>query len=258
MYKRTDVNYIYDGSFEGLLCCVFHSFTHKELPQGVYTFDDDIISFYHSIEVNIDQAQVKRVTDGIYKKLGGNTFLLIRDCFLSDLATKELNIIAFLQYSFKHGVSSSDHLATDCVLMVNKSAQRARMEAHKLKGFVRFIQRGGVLVSEISPDCRVLSLIAYHFMDRYGGEQVMIMDKSHKELLLISGGKYRIMPYDNIIKNAPDVGEDQYEALFRCFYESVNITQRKNLRCQNNFLPKKYRGDMTEFGSRLEGALPGG
>ncbi len=133
------------------------------------------------------------------------------------------------------------------MLTVSKAAQRAGMEAHKFKGFVRFTQRSGVLVSMISPSCRILPMIATHFKIRYPMENLMIADKTQHELLLISNGQYRIVPYDKITPNAPDENEEHYAALWRTFFDSVNIKERKNLRCQNNFLPKKYRGDMTEF-----------
>ena len=37
MSARSDVTYVYDGSFEGLLTAVFESFESRELPcQGTY------------------------------------------------------------------------------------------------------------------------------------------------------------------------------------------------------------------------------
>ena len=32
-----DVVYLYDGSFEGFLCCVYESFAQHELPFAVWT-----------------------------------------------------------------------------------------------------------------------------------------------------------------------------------------------------------------------------
>ena len=32
MYDRSNLIYLYDGSFEGLLCCVFQSYEKKEIP----------------------------------------------------------------------------------------------------------------------------------------------------------------------------------------------------------------------------------
>ena len=38
-----DVVYLYDGSFEGFLCCVFESFAQHELPFAVWTPERETI-----------------------------------------------------------------------------------------------------------------------------------------------------------------------------------------------------------------------
>ena len=35
MPKRTDIAYLYDGSYEGFLCCVFESFEKQEIPSDI-------------------------------------------------------------------------------------------------------------------------------------------------------------------------------------------------------------------------------
>lgn len=45
----------------------------------------------------------------------------------------------------------------------------------------------------------------------------------------------------------PDDKELQYRRLWKTFFETVAIPERKNPRCQDTFLPKRYRGVMTEF-----------
>ncbi len=35
MFDRPDVIYRYDGSFEGMLCCVFESFARREIPAWI-------------------------------------------------------------------------------------------------------------------------------------------------------------------------------------------------------------------------------
>ena len=39
MPKRTDIAYLYDGSYEGFLCCVFESFEKREIPSDILTED---------------------------------------------------------------------------------------------------------------------------------------------------------------------------------------------------------------------------
>ena len=41
-----DVVYLYDGSFEGFLCCVFESFAQHELPFAVWTPERETATLY--------------------------------------------------------------------------------------------------------------------------------------------------------------------------------------------------------------------
>ncbi len=247
MLKRSAVNYLYDGTIEGLYCCVFYSFSHKEIPMDIYNYDNDQNSLYESIEIFYNKEHADRVYRGIVNTLSMKIHELVLQCFLSDLKSKELCILEFLHYRFKNGAAASAHLFSDCVLTVQKAAQRCRMEAHNYKGFVRFTQRGGVLVGEIHPHCRVLSLIMPHFKNRFINEHIMIVDKTHNEVMLASGGKGGIVPFDDIELKSVDEKEEAIADLWRCFFKTVSIEDRYNPRCQNTHLPKRYRSDMTEF-----------
>ena len=40
--------------------------------------------------------------------------------------------------------------------------------------------------------------------------------------------------------------EDEYEKMWKTFIKAVTIKERKNLRCQRNFMPKKYWKNLLE------------
>ena len=47
-----DVVYLYDGSFEGFLCCVFESFAQHELPFAVWTPERETATLYPVKEIS--------------------------------------------------------------------------------------------------------------------------------------------------------------------------------------------------------------
>ena len=47
----TDTVYRYDGTFQGFLCCIFESYSRKEIPAAVCAPDRGQISFYDSCEI---------------------------------------------------------------------------------------------------------------------------------------------------------------------------------------------------------------
>ncbi len=247
MFERSAVNYIYDGSLYGFMCCVFLSFKRREIPSGIFTLDDEPICFLENIWVENREDIAQRVAKGISEKLTNGALNLIKYCFLSDLPDKEVCLLEFLHYCFKNGKSSPNHIGDERVVIVHKAAERLKREAHNFKGFIRFTQRGGVLVSEINPCCRVLPLISKHFRERFANEKLMIIDNTHKDVLLQSNNRSAIYPFDSIVKEDEDELEGEYADLWRCFFKTIAIEQRKNYRCQLSHLPKRFRKDMTEF-----------
>ena len=55
-----DVVYLYDGSFEGFLCCVFESFAQHELPFAVWTPERETATLYPVKEIPTDRATARR------------------------------------------------------------------------------------------------------------------------------------------------------------------------------------------------------
>lgn len=90
-------------------------------------------------------------------------------------------------------------------------------------------------------------LLRHHFCERYANETFFIFDKTNREVLFHAQGRARIVPMEHLELAAPDETELQYRQLWKTFFETVAIKERRNPRCQNSFLPKRYRGVMTEF-----------
>ena len=94
---------------------------------------------------------------------------------------------------------------------------------------------------------RVLPLLRGHFCQRYANEQFFIYDRTHRELLLYANGRSRITQIENFQPVLPGEDELYFRSLWKQFFQSVAIRERENPRCQNTFMPKRYRGTMTEF-----------
>lgn len=130
---------------------------------------------------------------------------------------------------------------------LHKALRHMSGELEKLRGFVRFSDYNGVLGAVIEPENQVLPMLRRHFCGRYSNEAFFIFDRTHREILLYARGISRIQPLERLDLAAPDAEEVQYRRLWKAFFETVTIRERENPRCQNTFLPKRYRGVMTEF-----------
>ena len=139
---------------------------------------------------------------------------------------------------------------------LHKALRHMSGELEKLRGFVRFSDYNGVLGAVIEPENQVLPMLRRHFCGRYSNEAFFIFDRTHREILLYARGISRIQPLERLDLAAPDAEEVQYRRLWKAFFETVTIRERENPRCQNTFLPKRYRGVMTEFLPLDGGGVP--
>ncbi len=62
-----DVVYLYDGSFEGFLCCVYESFAQHELPFAVWTPQRETATLYPVKDIATDPAVARGYSPALAK-----------------------------------------------------------------------------------------------------------------------------------------------------------------------------------------------
>lgn len=240
-----DVIYQYDGSLDGFLCCVYESYVYKEAP-AAFCCDEDPLSLYEVRTVITQPAYSQRVSRGIAAR-SGKALAVVRRGFLTCLPDKELHLYAFIRKLLAEGPGFMRDLSDPACYPLYRAIRHMNGELEKLRGFVRFSDYSGVLGAEIEPKNRVLPLLRGHFCQRYANEQFFIYDRTHRELLLYANGRSRITQIENFQPVLPGEDELYFRSLWKQFFQSVAIRERENPRCQNTFMPKRYRGTMTEF-----------
>ncbi len=242
-----DIIYTYDGSFQGFLSCVFESVYSRELPLDIQNRDTPVMELWNTKAVETDRGKAERVKVSIAARISDRALELVTAVFLSSLEQKEIKLLRFLLRAYREGKSLLYTLG-DPVMVPLLSAERHLMnEAHLLKGFIRFSDVEGVMVSTITPKNCVLPFIAGHFILRYRQEDFMIFDKTHGAALLYRDGKIDIL-WNNTIE-FPEASEQElrYQALWKRFYDTVAIENRTNPRCRMTHMPKRYWENMLEI-----------
>lgn len=257
MAYNTDIAYLYDGSFEGLMCCVFESYDKKEKPSAVLSPEEEQLVLYEVREVYTDPIKANRVMDSIPKKLGSEAMHLVKMTFLSIYAEKELKILEFLHYAYSAGPRAVSQLAHPAVASIHDATRSVLNEAHYFNEFIRFSEYNGLLISTIEPKAFVLPLLIDHFKDRLPSEKFLIYDKSHKYALLYSDGRYEITPMEELIVPQECHDELKYRALWQMFYDTIAVEGRINHKLRMNNMPKRYWSNMTEFQRERDKLPPG-
>lgn len=247
MPYRTDIAYLYDGSLDGLMCCVFESFEKKERPSAIFTPDENQFVLYEIREIVTDYKKAQRVLKSIPKKLGSEAMYLVEMTYYSDYEEKEIKIIDFLRFAFSVGPKSVSLLTHPSVSPLHEATRTISNEAHLFNEFIRFSEYSGLLISIIEPRGFVLPLIISHFKDRLPSESFLIYDKTHRYALLYSKGRHEIAPLDNL--ELPEATDDElrYRVLWQMFYDTIAVDGRINHKCRMGHMPKRYWSNMTEF-----------
>ena len=241
-----EIIYQYDGSFEGLLCCVFESYTKKERPTAILRDGDDEPSLFEIRAVTTDRAHAQRIYRSLYKR-SPEVGPFLRRAFLTCLPDKEMAIYRFIVKFYREGAPLLSRLGDETYLPLLRAVRHLSNEVEQFRGFTRFSDFDGVLGAEIAPKNRVLPMLRRHFCERYHSEAFFLYDCTHREALLYSGGVSRIVPLEHFEMAQPDEEEAGYCRLWRRFYDTIAIEARRNEKLRMTHMPKRYWDTMTEF-----------
>ncbi|MEG2931212.1 MAG: TIGR03915 family putative DNA repair protein [Ruthenibacterium sp.] len=251
MSDCANVGYQYDGTFEGLLCCVFESVYRREIPMDIVPQEMAQASLFSQRVVATETDKALRVYQSLPKKLGSTAAELVQTVFLSCARDKEMKILRFLLFGYRHGMQTMHMLSHPAVTPMLTAQQALKNEVHLLLGFLRFSDFDGVLVANISPKNYVLPFLKEHFCTRYACEDFLIYDKTHCAALVYQNGAAEIVALASL--EVPEVGEEelQYRALWKRFYKTVSIAARENPQCRMTHMPKRYWENMLEVREEL-------
>jgi len=256
------MDYLYDGSFEGLLTCIYYHY-YKEKASGIYQQE-----YYQpalmtdSTEVITDPMLAARVSAAIEQKISKTSLDLVYHVFVSSAANKEILIIHYLRLGFRLGAKVDLYYSHPDVYPLQKIAHKVTAEVHRFLGLLRFADAGNFLYAVLSPDHYILPLIADHFADRLAGERWIIHDRKRDLAVVYDGhhaaedsARYQRQWY---ITDFPHPGpllftqkEQYYQKLWQLYFDKIGIESRRNLRLQAQFVPYRYRVDLVEFKSNF-------
>lgn len=231
--------YLYDGTFSTLMDLITQLLAFKTKPLNICNQNNYLPSLLdETIELKLDNNfDISKI------KVTKNILKTIYYVYLSTDEHKELIIYYFLLNGLKYQDKIFTMRNLKYVNSTLKIAKYVSNENHKLKGFLRFQElENHILYAEISPTNNVLELLSIHFMKRLKNEYWIIKDVGRNTYSFYDKQKYYIIADENI--NLKTLGaiekEKEVENLWVTFFNTIGIKERKNNRCQMNFMPKKY------------------
>lgn len=169
-------------------------------------------------------------------------------CFLSEKQGFERLVYDYLKLGLKKGVSFLNNLADNTVKDVNKLCAKVKRECHRFYGLLRFEKTSeGVYYATFEPDHNIIVLIAPHFKNRMRDQDWIIHDK-RRDLAVLYSAKDRLfeqVAIERLQKNLSD-DEAMVQQLWRAYFKSITIDDRKNPTLQRRFMPVRYWKYLTE------------
>lgn len=217
-----EVVYEYDGSFDGLLCCIYESYTQKELPAAFFRTGELEPCLYEVRAVTTDAAHARRVYEG-FRRFSPEVGPFLRRAYWTCLPEKELAIYRFAAKLYREGKPLLQRLSDETYHPLLRAVRQLNGELEQYRGFVRFSDIGGVLAAEIEPKNRVLPLLRGHFCQRCHDETFFLYDRTHREALFYADGHSAIVPLEEFVMAPPDETEKRYRRLWRCFYDTLSL-----------------------------------
>lgn len=250
-----ELTYIYDGTFEGWLCCVGESYESKEIPGRIRLVtnnaaSNDIIteeSLFYSRKIVTLQEKAVRVRNGITAKIGTGFLHILEKSFCTCRPDREEEMLLFTHKGFRYGMRIMNLRQDPVIRNIHKGLRDLGREIDKWYGFVRFSDMQGILVAVIGAKNNVLPFLAPHFTDRFHKEHFLIYDENHKMALVYRPGRCAVIPMERFTLG--DVGEEEkkYRRLWKEYYEAIEIRPRHNETCRRTLMPKRYWDYLTEM-----------
>lgn len=245
--------YIYNNSFISLLNLIRKLISDNIVPTNIKDESYNASLFDNVIRLEISNNE--NIIDEVLGRIGKNIFKIIYYVFLSKDENKELIIYYFYLNSLKYKKEIVYMRNLKCVNKALSISQYVSRENHKYKGFVRFKElKNNVLYAEIEPENDILYILSNHFKNRLKNEYWIIKDNKRDILSIYDKNDYYLVMQEEfvLLTNELSDREKEIEDMWKSFYKTIGIKERKNDRCRNNFMPKKYWKYIIEMSEEIE------
>ena len=241
--------------WESMLSCIFDAWSSGKGHQNIRLLLEPIeqMTFFDEyIHVDADPEKVNRVINAVRKKISPYFY---RELAFTSLAYEEDaldNIYRCMILGFAYGPRVLEMVQYRDIMRNRQIRTRLGKEVNRFQEFMRFYKiNNEIYVAHFEPKSRIAIALGPIFEDRMPSEHWMIIDDIHKEAIVhpkdehfymrtLSGEEFeRLLETEKI--------NDEYTDLWRTFFHTIAIQERKNERCQKNLYPLWSRKHAVEF-----------
>lgn len=262
------VNYLYDGTFEGLLTLIATAMTRNwELDEiaGISATGPQQFDLFTQIETITTDAKLAQsyFEHHLAERFSEELLTDIIYCCHSELAGVELLLLRFIHGLLGKGERFAGNIADPTVFKFGRIRDRVAHEIHRYHGFIRFRKLpNAVYYAAIEPDHNVIRFLAPHFTARFADQSWLIHDLKRNTGLYFDLERcsfltdFEILP-ELVRASVPyepgcrkddcfDRKEVAYQELWNAYFQQIAIRERENRKAQRQRMPERYWRHLVE------------
>jgi len=238
---------LYDGSFEGFLTLVYDVYHEKLRPHCIIKEEPKTLLFEPLHTVFTDPTKAHKVLCALQNKFTKEHYKRIFHVFLCDSLSFEMDLLAFITLGFKDQTSLKN-ITIPSLFFIQRTEHELLRLAHKMYGFTRFEElEDGVLYAKIETKYNVLPFLGEHFKKRLGKHPFIIHDLARQLVFIKDDTHAKIEQLVSFETPITSEAEATFQTLWKTFFNSVAIENRRNEKLQKSLVPLLYRTYMSEF-----------
>jgi probable DNA metabolism protein len=243
--------FIYDHTFEGLLTAISDAFTMALVPDkivSIKSFQDDLFATKYEVETDFEKFEI--LWEQIKSKTNEQNCQRIFKAYLSEVKDIELIIYNYIKLIIETPHNIELDFSNDSVVKINNLQKKVGREAHRVMMFVRFQKTvDDIFYASFEPKYNVIPLSISHFKNRFADQKWVLFDTRRKygyyydleNISEVTIGKQKIDYHSGKVNDEVlHVSEKLFQKLWKVYYESINIKERKNTKVHMQFLPKRF------------------
>ncbi len=205
---------VYDGSFEGLMCCIFTLYEQKIPVFRLARIGEPLGElFAQTIQVKSNKAQAQRVWSGIKRKSSNISLERIELAYLSEIRGEDHTIIRYVQYLIDSKKNIEENLSHPVVQRLNDVVKMLHREKQLVKEKIRFQTLvNDIKYNIIEPNYNVLPLLKDYLLQKYAKQKWIVYDIRRNKGLFYNLQEIKDIQLDLPTKN-PDENMFQEEEL---------------------------------------------
>ncbi len=243
--------FIYDQTFEGLLTAIYDALERGITPDKIVStksFQYDMFSLKHYITA--DTEKFEKIWNQVKEKTNNDNCHRIFKAYLFESSDIELVIYNYIKLIIETNYNVELDFSNENVVKITNVQKKVGREAQRVIMFVRFQKTiDDIYYASFNPKYNVIPLTVGHFRSRFADQKWVIFDTKRKygyyydleNVREITIGNQKVNFESGKVNNdVLHVSEKLFQKLWKSYYDTINIKERKNLKVHMQFLPKRF------------------